>query len=72
MTELFSVLPPVRSPVIYGVHFGFIISNLKDSKYIFDKMTQNVKDIHITVMRVNTTDAGLYSAEQYGIVDTCC
>ncbi|VDI01159.1 Hypothetical predicted protein, partial [Mytilus galloprovincialis] len=71
LTDFFSVRS-ASSEYIYDVQGGSIIRNLKDSKYIFDFMTQNVKDINITVIRVNTTDAGLYSAETGGKVDTCC
>ncbi|XP_052062961.1 neural cell adhesion molecule 1-like isoform X2 [Mytilus californianus] len=72
LTDFFNVRPPRSSDVIYQVQGGSIISNFEDRKYIFDKMTQDVKAINITVIRVNMTDAGLYSAETGGNVDGCC
>lgn len=72
LTDFFSVRQPVNLEIIYEVQGGSIIPNFKDSKYIFDNMSQDVKDIHITVIRVNTTDAGLYSADTGGKIDGCC
>ncbi|CAC5416363.1 unnamed protein product [Mytilus coruscus] len=72
LTDFFSVLPPVRKPIIYEVQEDTITSNSKVRKYIFDNMTRDVKAINITVMRVNAIDAGLYSAESGGNVDGCC
>ncbi|OPL32764.1 hypothetical protein AM593_03509, partial [Mytilus galloprovincialis] len=72
LTDFFSVRQPVNLEIIYEVQGGSIIPNFEDSKYIFDNMSQDVKDIHITVIRVNTTDAGLYSADTGGKIDGCC
>lgn len=67
-------MPPVKSPVIYQVQGGFLVSNNEKNKYIFDNRTQDVKAIHVKVIRVNKADAGLYGTESQttGNMDGCC
>ncbi|CAC5424010.1 unnamed protein product [Mytilus coruscus] len=76
LTDIFKVMSPIVSSIIYEVQFYSIISNSAMEKYIFDVMTKNLSAINITVIRVNRADAGLYSTETYwrreNIVDGCC
>ncbi|CAG2218768.1 unnamed protein product [Mytilus edulis] len=74
LKDFFSVLPPVKSPVIYQVQGGFLVSNNENNKYIFDNRTHDVKAIHVKVIRVNKADAGLYGTESEttGNMDGCC
>ncbi|XP_052062348.1 uncharacterized protein LOC127702263 isoform X2 [Mytilus californianus] len=73
-TNEFKVMAPFNSKVIYSVQFGNAnIPNSGEEKYIFDKTTQDVRAINITVIRVNKADAGIYRAEgDNKHVDGCC
>ncbi|XP_076111618.1 uncharacterized protein LOC143079875 [Mytilus galloprovincialis] len=73
-TDFFSAIAPVKSKVIYVVTGGSLSSNYENGKYIFDKMTRDVKAINITVIRVKKTDAGLYRSEDEATkhVYGCC
>ncbi|CAC5402594.1 unnamed protein product [Mytilus coruscus] len=73
MTDFFMVKSPKN--VIYHVQGYTIISNYKMEKYIFDEMSKDLSAINITVIRVNKTDAGLYSSGndwRVDMVDGCC
>lgn len=75
MTEQFNVMEPYKSNIIYSVQFDKMISpNFREGKYLYDKTTNDVKALNITVMGVNKADAGIYRAEgsTNKIVDGCC
>ncbi|CAG2227485.1 unnamed protein product [Mytilus edulis] len=75
MTEQFDVMEPYKSNIIYSVQFDKMISpNFREGKYLYDKTTNDVKALNITVMGVNKADAGIYRADgsTNKIVDGCC
>lgn len=78
LTDFFSV--QTHSPytdeyyIIYVVQGGIFSRNGRTKKYIINTMTKkrDVQVINITIIQVNTSDAGLYSTGTDTHVDGCC
>lgn len=59
------------SKVIYIAQFGSNVANTLSKKYKFDQKSRDINTINITVIRVETADAGLYKSVSTN-VDGCC
>lgn len=59
------------SNVIYNAHFGANVPNTVSKKYKFGLTSKDTNTINITVIRVETADAGIYKSVASN-VDGCC
>ncbi|XP_052062856.1 nephrin-like [Mytilus californianus] len=65
-----SVYAPTK--LIYAVQFGTLIHNSDKKKYKLGEKSKDVSTINITIIRVETTDAGLYRSRDDLNVNRCC
>lgn len=67
----FSVNTP-SSAIIYSVSGDSIIVNTPSLKYEFNNASKDVREVNISVLHLNETDAGIYIAKEGEAVYGCC
>lgn len=72
LKDLFDVVTPSSLITIYNV-VGGIIPNTISTKYKYNTSSTDVQKINITIVKVNKTDAGLYTTnDEHRQADGCC